>query len=126
MMALPMACAWLATPAAAQDAVVRAGFALMNDAQLGNCAGCHRWPAPAGQAALEGASSSFGPDLAGVGRRYGAEQLRQWVTDARVLRPDTLMPPFGTVQGLNRPQPARPMLNAEQIAQVVAALQSLR
>lgn len=125
-MAPLVTCAWLATAAVAQDAAVRAGFALMNDAQQANCAGCHRWPAPAGQAVLQGPTSSFGPDLAGVGRRYGAEQLRQWVTDARVLRPDTLMPPFGTVQGLNRPQPARPVLSAEQIAQVVAALQSLR
>lgn len=99
---------------------VQAGLRLMNDPAAGNCAGCHRWPG------VGGLTSSFGPDLGGAGARWSRDQLRQWVTDARQIRPGTLMPPFGTVTGLQRPQPAQPVLNAEQIERVVDALQSLR
>ena len=84
-----------------------------------NCIACHALPGQAGVA------SSFGPSLDKVGSRYNAGELRQWVTDARLIKPDTLMPPFGTLQGLNLPQPAQAILTPEQITQVVAALQTL-
>lgn len=104
--------------AAAQDAA--AGLRLMADRASGNCIACHALP---GQT---GVLSSFGPGLDQVGTRYSAAELRQWVTDARLIKPDTLMPPFGTLQGLNLPQPAQTILTPEQITQVVAALQTLR
>jgi hypothetical protein len=61
-----------------------------------------------------------------VGERYDVATLRQWVTDARKIKPDTLMPPFGTTQGTREAIRAQSMLSEEQIERVVAALQSLR
>ena len=109
-----------AASGAAEATAVEQGLRIMNDMGQGNCVTCHLLP---GQAGLQG---NFGPPLAGVGSRWSADQLRQWVTDARVLRPHTLMPPFGTVEGLQRIAPVRPVLTPAQIELVVSALQSLR
>jgi L-cysteine S-thiosulfotransferase len=92
----------------------------MQDVGSGNCVSCHALPG------LTGLTSTFAPSLAGIGARMGTSELRQWVFDARRIRPDTLMPPFGTLEGLNRTNPSRPILNERQIQQVVAALQTLR
>lgn len=96
------------------------GFRIMSDGTAGNCIACHALPGQAGVA------SSFGPSLDKVGARYTAAELRQWVTDARRLKPDTLMPPFGTTQGTQRPIRAQSMLGEDDITHVVAALQTLR
>lgn len=105
--------------AQAQDGVAQ-GFRIMADRNGGNCLACHALP---GQTGLR---SNFGPALDTVGARYDAETLRQWVTDARVLQPDTLMPPFGTTAGIHRPSRTQPLLSEQDIRQVVLALQSLR
>jgi hypothetical protein len=52
--------------------------------------------------------------------------LRQWVSDARSLKPGTLMPPFGSLEGTLLSSPAKPILTAGQIEQVVEALKTLR
>jgi L-cysteine S-thiosulfotransferase len=96
------------------------GFRLMTSASGGNCLACHTVP---GQS---GTPSTFGPSLKGVGQRYSAEELRQWVTDARQIKPDTLMPPFGTTAGTHRAIVSHSILSAEDIGHVVAALQTLR
>ena len=96
------------------------GFQIMNAGNMGNCIACHALP---GQT---GIVSTFGPPLEKVAIRYGFDELRQWVTDARKVKPDTLMPPFGTTQGTNAPLRAQSMLSEEQILQVVAALQTLK
>jgi sulfur-oxidizing protein SoxA len=57
-----------------------------------------------------------------VGQRYTRAQLRQWVVDARVMRTDTLMPPYGTTQGLNAPARQQPLLTPAQIDAVVETL----
>lgn len=109
--------------AVAQDAgadLAAMGFRVMSDRASGNCIACHALP---GQS---GVLSSLGPVLDKVGTRYTAAELRQWVSDARLIKPDTLMPPFGSTQGLNQPNPAQAILTPEQITQVVAALQTLR
>lgn len=92
----------------------------MNSGNLGNCIACHALP---GQT---GILSTFGPSLEKVATRYGFDELRQWVTDARKVKPDTLMPPFGTTQGTNAPLRAQSILSDEQILHVVAALQTLK
>ena len=113
-------------PAAANDTPtpgsedVQVGFRIMQDVGSGNCVSCHALP---GQTGL---TSNFAPSLVGIGARMDASDLRQWVFDARRIKPDTLMPPFGTLEGLNRTNPSRPVLNERQIQQVVAALQTLR
>ena len=109
------------------------GLRIITDLRLGNCASCHALPSQAvaesggpGAGLGAGAAGNFGPSLAGVGSRWTAAQLQQWVTDARALRADTLMPPFGTTQGLNRPAPDRPLLTPEQIRLVVQTLETWR
>lgn len=102
------------------QSVPEQGFRIMTAGSLGNCIACHSLP---GQ---PGIASTFGPPLDKVATRYGFEELRQWVTDARKVKPDTLMPPFGTTQGTNAPMLAQSVLTEEQILHVVAALQTLK
>jgi sulfur-oxidizing protein SoxX len=94
------------------------GFDIMTSRQSGNCIACHAVPG------VEGLVSTFGPSLQGVGRKWSTAQLRQWVRDARHIQPNTLMPPYGTAEGLNKANPARPILTEAQIAEVVDTLQS--
>jgi sulfur-oxidizing protein SoxX len=110
---------WCA-PAQADALAQGAGLQLMADRAGGNCVACHALPGQTGPV------SNFGPALAGVASRYSADVLRQWVTDARQIKPDTLMPPFGTLDGTREPNPARPVLTAAQIDQVVLALAGMR
>ena len=104
---------------------VQEGLAIMASRTAGNCISCHEIPAwrdaadPTRRLTLQG---SFGPSLQGVGQRYSRDQLRQWVVDARVMRPHTLMPPYGTTQGLNAPARQQPLLTPAQIEAVVEAL----
>ena len=92
----------------------------MTERSLGNCIACHALP---GQT---GVLSSFAPSLQGVGTRYTATQLQQWVVDARQIRAQTLMPPFGTTQGLNLVSSPQALLTPAQITQVVATLAQWR
>ena len=96
------------------------GFRIINTGNTGNCIACHALP---GQTGLV---STFGPALHAVASRYNPQELRQWVTDARKIKPDTLMPPFGTTQGTNAAVRAQSILSEEQIAHVVAALLTLK
>jgi L-cysteine S-thiosulfotransferase len=105
---------------AAAQGVSEQGFRIMNAGNSGNCIACHTLP---GQT---GIVSTFGPALDKVASRYTSDELRQWVSDARKLKPDTLMPPFGTTAGTHGSVRSQPMLNEEQIAHVVAALLTLK
>lgn len=96
------------------------GLQLMADRTGGNCVVCHTVPG------VPGPASDFAPSLVGVGKRWNAEELRQWVTDARQIKPQTLMPPFGTTRHTTQPTRAAAMLTAEQIEHVVAALQTFQ
>lgn len=107
------------TCAAAQP-VPGQGFRIMNAGNAGNCIACHALP---GQTGLV---STFGPTLDKVASRYSSEELRQWVSDARKIKPNTLMPPFGTTQGTNASVRAQSILSEEQIDHVVAALLTLK
>lgn len=116
-----LACsALLMAGAASAQGTPEQGFRLMAVGSAGNCVACHTW---AGQPGL---ASNFGPTLNKVGSLYSAAELRQWVTDARVIKPATLMPPFGTTQGTNAPIVSQPLLSFDDIGHVVAALQTLR
>ena len=96
------------------------GYELMTNKQYGNCIACHDMPG------VQGMVSNFAPSLKGVGQRLSAQELTQWVVDARRINPDTLMPPFGSTHELNLVRPARVILTNEQIAQVVSTMQSWR
>jgi len=101
------------------------GLRIMADRTTGNCVSCHEIPAwkestqSANRLTLQG---NFGPSLQGVGARYNKEQLRQWVVDARVIHPDTLMPPYGTTERLNLPARSQNLLTQKQIDAVVDTL----
>ena len=101
------------------------GLRIMADRATGNCVSCHEIPAwretsqSANRLSLQG---NFGPSLQGVGSRYNKEQLRQWVVDARVIQPNTLMPPFGTTEKLNLAARSENLLTHSQIEDVVDAL----
>ena len=110
----------LVSTAATAQGTPEQGFRLMAAGSAGNCVACHTW------AAQPSIGSTFGPDLNKVGTLYSESELRQWVTDARVIKPTTLMPPFGTTQGTHAPILSQALLTFEDIGHVVAALQTLR
>jgi L-cysteine S-thiosulfotransferase len=110
----------LAASLALSQGLPEQGFRIITTGTLGNCVACHALP---GQRDVP---STFGPSLDKVGTRYDASAMRQWVSDARKIKPDTMMPPFGTTQGTNASVRAQSMLSDEQIEHVVAALLTLR
>ena len=109
----------------AQPIEASEGLRIMADRSTGNCVSCHEIPAwkesnqSANRLTLQG---NFGPSLQGVGARYNKEQLRQWIVDARVIHPNTLMPPYGSSEGLNLPARSQNFLTQKQIDAVVDTL----
>jgi sulfur-oxidizing protein SoxA len=109
----------------AQPIEASEGLRIMADRSTGNCVSCHEIPAwkesnqSANRLTLQG---NFGPSLQGVGARYNKEQLRQWIVDARVIHPNTLMPPYGSSEGLNLPARSQNLLTQKQIDAVVDTL----
>jgi sulfur-oxidizing protein SoxX len=101
---------------------IDSGFRLMFDQRGGNCAACHSLPDSKGK--KTGTQSTFAPPLDKVALRYNGEQLKQWITDARQINPKTLMPSFGVNWGTATAQGR--LLTDAQIADIVAALESLR
>ena len=101
------------------------GLRIMADRNTGNCVSCHEIPAwrdstqSANRLTLQG---NFGPSLQGVGARYSKQQLRQWIVDARVIHPNTLMPPYGTTERLHLPARSQNLLTQKQIDAVVDTL----
>ncbi|MEY4340947.1 MAG: SoxAX cytochrome complex subunit precursor [Pseudomonadota bacterium] len=97
----------------------------MADRTTGNCVSCHEIPAwrdPSQSTNRLSLQGNFGPSLQGVGTRYTKEQLLQWVKDARVIRPHTWMPPYGSIDNLNLPARSQHLLTPTQIEAVVDAL----
>ena len=110
-------------------AQVEAGFNILLDRQQGNCLTCHalsKNSLPPNAPKELGLQGNFGPTLDGVGSRYDRAMLLQWITDARQIKPDTLMPPYGSMEGLNQANTLRPLLTAQQRQAVAAALSTLR
>ena len=71
---------------------------------------------------------NVGPPLAGVGARLSAGELRLRVVDSTRVNPDSVMPPYHRTDGLNRVAVlyrGEPVLNAQQVEDVVAYLRGL-
>lgn len=101
-----------------------AGRAIVTNRAVGLCVLCHAGPWP--EVTFQG---SIGPSLAGVGRRLSAGDLRERVSHARALNPESVMPNYDGSGELHRVAPAfrdRPILSADQIEDVVAYLATLR
>jgi sulfur-oxidizing protein SoxX len=99
------------------------GRAWFASRQTGLCLMCH-----AGPGSTAAAQGTLAPSLAGVADRLSAAQMRQRIVDPRRAFADTLMPPYGVSDGLQRVGNAwmgKPMLAPQQIEDVVAYLQTL-
>jgi sulfur-oxidizing protein SoxX len=100
------------------------GRRVVADRRIGLCLLCH--PAPIPEERFQG---DLAPDLAGVGARLGEGQLRLRIVDSRRVFPESIMPAFHRVTGLERvarEREGRPVLDAQQVEDVVAWLQTLK
>ena len=100
------------------------GRAIVASRQQGLCLLCHQ--APMAEVREQGNLAS---NLAGAGSRWTAAQLRLRVADARRLDPQGLMPSMHVTDGLQRVGAAwagKPVLDAQQVEDVVAYLQTLK
>jgi sulfur-oxidizing protein SoxX len=93
---------------------------------VGLCLLCHAAPLPEPHQ-----HGTLAPPLHGVGARYSPAQLRLRVADNRHLNPASLMPAYhrppapGTGH-VGRAWQGRPVLDAQQVEDVVAYLETLR
>ena len=100
------------------------GRALVVARESANCVLCHAVPDPAVRF-----SGNVGPSLAGAGARLSEGQLRLRVADNLRVNPDTVMPSYYKVEGLDRVAPAyvgKPVLTAQEVEDIVAWLGTLR
>ena len=111
-------------PLAATPGDAARGRALVVARDHANCVLCHAVPDPAVRF-----SGNVGPSLAGVGARMTAAQLRLRVADNLRVNPDSVMPSYYRVAGLDRVAPqyaGRPILSATEVEDLVAYLSTLR
>lgn len=111
-------------PLAATPGDAARGRAIVADRRVGLCLLCHSGPFPE-----EPFQGDLAPSLAGAGSRLGAGQLRLRLVDSRRLNPASLMPPYHRADGLQRVGSAwrgRPILDAQQVEDVVAFLLTLK
>jgi len=89
-----------------------------------NCLLCHAVP-ETGQRFM----GNIAPPLSGIGARLSAAQLRLRIVDQSRLNPETVMPSYYKIDGLNRVAAAwrgKPVLSAGQIEDLIAYLQTLK
>lgn len=112
------------TPLTATPGDAGRGREIVASRQRGLCLLCH--PAPIAEERFQG---DLAPDLAGVGGRYSAGQLRARVVDARRFNADSIMPPYHRSEDLTRVAPAwrgKTLLSAQEVEDVVAWLVTLK
>jgi sulfur-oxidizing protein SoxX len=100
------------------------GRAIVLNNNEGACLLCHT--VPDSGAAFMG---NLGPPLAGTGARLGAGALRLRMVDSTRINPQSIMPAYHRVDGLQRVGAAwrgKPVLTAQQVEDVVAYLQGLK
>lgn len=114
----------LAQPLTREPGDPARGRAIVVDRQVGMCLLCHGGPFPE-----ERSPGNLATDLAGAGTRWTAGQLRLRIVDSRRIDPGSIMPAYHRIDGLNRVAAAwagQPLLNAQQVEDVVAFLLTLR
>lgn len=88
-----------------------------------NCLLCHSVPGTG-----DPFMGNLGPPLAGVGARFSIGQLRLWLVDAKRAEPNTIMPSYYRVEGLQMVAArhrGKPILDPQQIEDAVAYLATL-
>ena len=114
----------IAAPLAGLQGDAARGRAIVANRQLGLCLLCHSGPIPE-----ERFQGTMAPSLAGAGARSNAGQLRLRLVDPQRSMPGSLMPAYYRVDGLQQVGAAwrgKPLLNAQQIEDVVAYLATLK
>jgi sulfur-oxidizing protein SoxX len=99
------------------------GRAIITDRQRGLCLLCHS--GPFSEEPLQG---NLAPSLAGAGSRWNEGQLRLRLMDNKRVNPESIMPAYHRLEGLNRVGPAwrdKPILSAAEIEDVLAFLMGL-
>jgi sulfur-oxidizing protein SoxX len=100
------------------------GAAIVASRSQGLCVLCHAVPGT--PAPLQG---NLAPDLAGVGARWSADQLRERLVAPERFNPDTLMPSYRRSVGFTRVAASRrgqALFDEQQLEDVVAYLATLR
>lgn len=100
------------------------GLALIRDTSLPSCLICHSI-----SSLPDRDQGSLGPPLDGVAQFYDAGELRQRIIDPRVIVPDTIMPPYYSLEGLFRvgePWAGQTIYSAEDVEDIVAYLLTLK
>ena len=108
------------------------GVKVMTTASLGNCVACHQ----IGALPHVEFPGDIGPPLDGAADRWTEGQLRGLVANAKMTFEGTFMPAFFKGEGFVRPgdgysgkagtEPLPPILNAQQVEDVVAFLLTLK
>ena len=125
-MALAAACA-VVSPSDGLEPLAGAGDAqrgrdLFIAREGGHCVLCHAAPgiAPAG---------NVGPSMAGIGSRLTEAQIRLRIADITRVNANAAMPTFHRVAGMHRvaaQYEGRPVLDGQQVEDLVAYLSTLR
>ena len=100
------------------------GRDIATNRQVGMCQLCHQVPGSGDR--FQG---DIGTSLAGAGARWTVPQLRLRIVDSRRVNEHSVMPAYFKTDGLRRVAGAwrdRPMLEAQQVEDVVAWLGSLK
>lgn len=117
----------IAAALAGQAGDAARGAQLMRQRQKSLCVLCHSGPFP--DAHLQG---NLAPDLAGVGSRMSAAQLRLRIVDMKRLNPQSIMPTYYAAAASSADSRVaadwrdKPILAAGEIEDLVAYLQTLK
>jgi sulfur-oxidizing protein SoxX len=100
------------------------GRAIVVNRQQGLCLLCHSGPF-----AEERQQGNLAPSLEGAGTRNTEAQLRLRIVDSRRLNPGSLMPALHRTEGrvqVGKAWQGKPVLDAQQVEDVVAFLRTLQ
>lgn len=109
-------------PLSAEPGDAERGKGVFTGRKLGNCLACHQVTSLTDELQWHG---EIGPSLDGVANRYSPGELRLQVVNSKIINPDTIMPAFYRVDGLNRvvdKQVGVPILTAQQVEDLLAYL----
>ncbi len=100
------------------------GRTIVGNRQIGMCQLCHQVPN-----AGDRFQGDISTNLAGAGVRWTVPQLRLRIVNSRLINPASVMPAYYRTDGLERVAATsrdKPILDAQQIEDVVAWLASLK